>query len=118
MTVSNTFSPNASLSRSMVGEVARGGRGEYGRTELAVVGGGGTLLVDQPVGQPVWMSHFDGISRVPDGFTATATSAGAPVAALESPVRRIWGVQYHPEKSAQDGEALLRRFLALPEAGA
>jgi GMP synthase (glutamine-hydrolysing) len=94
------------------GEVARGGRGEYGRTEVAVVGGGGTLLADQPVDQTVWMSHFDGISRVPDGFVATATSQGAPVAALEAPDRRIWGVQYHPEVSHTPcGQQVIRQFL-------
>jgi glutamine amidotransferase len=27
----------------------------------------------------------------------------------------LHGVQYHPEKRSRDGEALLRRFLALPE---
>ncbi|HYZ99708.1 MAG TPA: glutamine-hydrolyzing GMP synthase, partial [Acidimicrobiales bacterium] len=50
--------------------------------------------------------------RVPAGFVAAATSAGAPVAALESPSRRIWGVQYHPEVShTPHGQAVLRQFL-------
>ena len=30
----------------------------------------------------------------------------------------LYGAQYHPEKSARDGEQLLRRFLALPEGAA
>ncbi len=30
----------------------------------------------------------------------------------------LYGVQYHPEKSARDGEQLLRRFLSLPEGAA
>jgi GMP synthase (glutamine-hydrolysing) len=106
------------IAQQLGGEVTRGGRGEYGRTELSVaaeaVTGDATvsLLVDQPVDQPVWMSHFDGITRVPDGFVATATSDGAPVAALESPGRKIWGVQYHPEVShTPNGQQVIAQFL-------
>jgi len=141
------------LAQQLGGEVARGGKGEYGRTTVrlldadetvdaaetvdaspgdgaasagresvgsASAGGEGAgdggpvpgLLVDQPREQTVWMSHFDGIARVPEGFVATATSADAPVAALESPSRRMWGVQYHPEVSHTPyGQQVLRQFL-------
>src|SRR5690606_5821949 len=99
------------VAQQLGGEVARGGTGEYGRTELTVTDGSG-LFADQPVHQTVWMSHFDGITRVPEGFRATATTDGAPVAALESPERRIWAVQHHPEVSHTPfGQQLLRHFL-------
>ena len=107
------------IAQQLGGEVARGGRGEYGRTTLqlaspdtgAGVDGEG-LLADQPTDQVVWMSHFDGITRAPEGFVATASTADAPVAALESPERRIWGVQYHPEVShTPHGQQVIRRFL-------
>src|SRR6478735_9036142 len=39
------------------GEVAKTGRGEYGRTSLDVIGGS-ALLGDLPLTQDVWMSHF------------------------------------------------------------
>src|SRR5690606_4164170 len=99
------------VAQQLGGEVARGGTGEYGRTELTVTDGSG-LFADQPVHQTVWMSHFDGITRVPEGFRATATTDGAPVAALESPERRIWAVQHHPEVSHTPfGQRPLRHFL-------
>ena len=103
------------VAQQLGGEVARGGRGEYGRTILHVadeaeVGSG--LLAQQPTDQTVWMSHFDAITQAPPGFTATAFTADAPVAALESPERRIWGVQYHPEVShTPHGQDVIRRFL-------
>ncbi|MFP3901848.1 MAG: glutamine-hydrolyzing GMP synthase [Acidimicrobiia bacterium] len=95
------------------GTVARTGRGEYGRTPLSVAAEDTLgLLADQPVDQTVWMSHFDTITDPPDGFVATASTPDTPVAALESPGRRIWGVQYHPEVShTASGQQLLRQFL-------
>ena len=61
------------IAQQLGGEVGRGGQGEYGRTPLQVTAAIGGLLAEQPTEQTVWMSHFDGITRVPDGFVATAT---------------------------------------------
>ncbi|MDD9371609.1 MAG: glutamine-hydrolyzing GMP synthase [Acidimicrobiales bacterium] len=101
------------IPQQLGGEVTRGGKGEYGRSDLTVTAlGDNTLLVDQPAEQTVWMSHFDGVTELPEGFTAVATSAGAPIAAYEAPARKIWGVQYHPEVSHTPyGQQVLRHFL-------
>jgi GMP synthase (glutamine-hydrolysing) len=58
------------------------------------------------------MSHGDAITEVPPGFVATATSPGAPVAALHDPERRIFGVQFHPEVvHTERGSEVFERFL-------
>ncbi len=70
------------------------------------------LLAGLPAHQTVWMSHFDAVSEVPEGFVATASTDGAPVAVLESPSRRIWGVQFHPEViHTPHGQDVIVRFL-------
>lgn len=52
------------------------------------------------------------VTAVPDGFTVTATSAGAPVAAFENEEKRMAGVQYHPEVlHSPHGQQVLSRFL-------
>ncbi len=93
------------------GEVARTGRGEYGRTPLSI-GARSPLFVDWPDATEVWMSHGDAITTVPDGFVATASSPDAPVAALHHAGRAIYGVQFHPEVvHTERGRDLLERFL-------
>jgi GMP synthase (glutamine-hydrolysing) len=94
------------------GEVGRGMRGEYGRARLTVTDAESQLLADLPAEQDVWMSHFDAVVQAPNGFIATASTPDAPVAAMESAERRIWGVQFHPEVvHSPYGMQVLRRFL-------
>ena len=99
------------IAQQMGGNVAPTGLREYGETELAVVAES-VLLNGQPREQTVWMSHRDSIVEAPDGFVVTASSAGAPVAALEDVDRRIYGVQYHPEVAHTPyGQVVIERFL-------
>ena len=93
------------------GTVSHTGQGEYGRTELSQTGSS-PLSPDWPSTSSVWMSHGDAITAVPDGFTATATSAGAPVAAMHDPERRLFGLQFHPEVVHTDrGSEVFEHFL-------
>jgi GMP synthase (glutamine-hydrolysing) len=60
----------------------------------------------------VWMSHGDRVESVPPGFKATASSRNSPLAAMEDPARRFFGVQFHPEVThTLQGEAMLHRFV-------
>jgi GMP synthase (glutamine-hydrolysing) len=93
------------------GEVRRTGGGEYGRTTLTRRGSS-VVLAALPEEQVVWMSHGDAIQSAPDGFAVTASSPGAPVAALEDRDRAIYGVQFHPEVvHTERGQDVLRAFL-------
>ena len=102
------------IAQQLGGTVGRGMRGEYGRAKLTrLAGSTSTLLHDGiPAVQEVWMSHFDAVTVPPPGFVATASTPDAPVAALENPQRRIWGVQYHPEVvHTPYGMQVLEQFL-------
>jgi GMP synthase (glutamine-hydrolysing) len=100
------------IAQQLGGTVGRGMTGEYGRTVLTRTGASLILPDEAPPTHDVWMSHFDGITVPPDGFTVTATTAGAPVAVLEDDTRRIYGVQFHPEVvHTPHGMGALARFL-------
>ncbi len=93
------------------GTVAHTGQREFGGSPLTVTDHG-VLLADLPAEQPVWMSHNDAVAQAPEGFTVTARSVGAPVAAFEDTARCLAGVQFHPEVAhTPHGQDVLRRFL-------
>ncbi len=100
------------IAQQLGGEVAQTGRGEYGRTQVQLIEGGGRLGAHLPQEQSVWMSHFDAIVSAPEGFVVTARTQDCPVAMLEAPARGLYGVQYHPEVAhTPHGQDLLVRFL-------
>jgi GMP synthase (glutamine-hydrolysing) len=100
------------MARALGGEVAHTGLREFGGTQLTVGEDAGVLLTDLPADQSVWMSHGDSVSTAPPGFTVTAGSPGARVAAFENAEKRLAGVQFHPEVAhTPHGQEVLRRFL-------
>jgi GMP synthase (glutamine-hydrolysing) len=99
------------MARALGGDVARTGLSEFGRTE-ARIETAGTLLSGLPAALRVWMSHGDSVAAVPAGFTALASTAGAPIAAFEDASRGFAGVQWHPEVlHTQAGQRVLETFL-------
>jgi len=95
------------------GTVERTGAAEYGATALDSTGAS-RLLSGTPARQQVWMSHGDTAVAAPPGFRVTARTAATPVAAVEDPEHRLFGVQFHPEVvHTEYGTRVLARFLEL-----
>ena len=102
------------IAQQLGGEVARGGKGEYGRATLQRIAGSSSTLLTNNIHSElsVWMSHFDAVTRVPAGFVATAATPDAPMAVIECDSRKIWGVQFHPEvMHTQQGTEVLQQFI-------
>ena len=99
-----------SMAQALGGEVARTGAGEFGKTPLTVRSRAG--MFSALAAEQCWMSHRDAVVRAPDGFTVTAETSAAPVAAMESHARGMYGVQFHPEVvHTPFGTDLLKWFL-------
>jgi len=100
------------VAQQLGGEVKRTGGGEYGRTVMHRNDAASVVLDPLSAEQIVWMSHGDAIAVAPPGFAVTASSPGAPIAALEDRERGVYGVQFHPEVvHTERGQDVLRAFL-------
>jgi GMP synthase (glutamine-hydrolysing) len=98
------------MAQELGGQVDRTGVSEFGKT--ALVAQGGDLFAGLPEEQTVWMSHRDSVVAPPEGARVVAGSPSTPIAAFEEPIRRLYGVQFHPEVvHTPFGTELLKNFL-------
>ncbi|WFN91124.1 glutamine-hydrolyzing GMP synthase [Arcanobacterium wilhelmae] len=100
------------LAQAMGGTVEHTGTSEYGSTDVEMLADG-VVTGEKGLHVNAWMSHGDAVTTAPEGFTVTARSAGAKVAAFENQERKIYGVQWHPEvKHSEGGQGMIENFLA------
>jgi GMP synthase (glutamine-hydrolysing) len=94
------------------GKVERADRREYGRAMVEIRGGRLFSGFGKGEETPVWMSHGDHVDTAPAGYTITASSRNAPVAAFEHQQKPLFGVQFHPEVAhTPRGGEILHNFL-------
>jgi GMP synthase (glutamine-hydrolysing) len=99
------------LAHQLGGAVAPSSRREYGHAELRLNGKRDAMFAGLPDNFPVWMSHGDTVTRLPDGFQVAATSENSPVAAMADEAGRI-GIQFHPEVVHTPlGKQIIKNFL-------
>lgn len=91
------------------GRVTKGEKGEYGKANLEIIKEN-ELLKNVSQNSVVWMSHFDEVSELPQGFELNAKSG--VIASISNPDKKIYCVQFHPEVShSEEGGKMLENFV-------
>ena len=93
------------------GKVKPSKKREYGFAHLEVKDRKGLLAGIKDRGQ-VWMSHGDKVHDIPPGFLISGETSNCHAAVIESPKKKIFGVQFHPEVvHTKQGLRVLANFL-------
>ena len=100
---------------AQLGGVVEGGHHrEFGRAEVLVTEETDLFEGVWRKGEryPVWMSHGDRVTRLPEGFRVVGTSANAPIAMIADERRKFYATQFHLEVvHTPHGAALIRNFV-------
>ena len=99
------------MARELGGDVVPANRREYGPANVTITSLDG-LFTGLDREQPVWMSHGDSITRLPEGFRATAQTDASPLAGFADPSRGLYAIQFHPEVAhTPRGREILGNFV-------
>ncbi len=102
------------LATQLGGTVEGGHAAEFGRADVEIREASPLFDGVWEVGKryPVWMSHGDRVTQLPDGFKVIGTSENAPFAIAVDEARRYYTTMFHPEVvHTPDGAKLLSNFV-------
>ncbi|KAG6213294.1 GMP synthase (glutamine-hydrolyzing) [Claviceps purpurea] len=96
------------------GNVARGTAREYGHADVTIQKAGShadRLFAGLGETMHAYMSHFDKLVCLPEGFVVVAKTANSEFAGIAHQTKPVFGVQFHPElEHTPRGSELLRNF--------
>ena len=99
------------MGKMLGGKVESSDHREYGRGNLRIEIKG-TLFRGLPAKLAVWNSHGDALSKLPKGFRVLAQTENSSYAAIEDPIRKFYGLQFHPEVDhSEKGDEIILNFL-------
>jgi len=102
------------LATQLGGVVESGHAAEFGRADVEILAPSALFEGVWEIGSryPVWMSHGDRVTQLPEGFSVKATSENAPFAVATDEARRFYTVMFHPEVvHTPDGSKLIHNFV-------
>lgn len=99
------------MAQELGGQVLKAEQREFGKTETEV--DNTSLLFDgMNESQITWMSHFDLVDKIPEGFRGIAKTSHTPYAAMENVEKKLYAVQFHPEvEHTEHGGIIIENFL-------
>jgi len=102
------------MAQQLGGTVEGGHHREFGRAEVEVIEASPLFegVWKKGTRYPVWMSHGDRVTKLPEGFKVLGTSENAPIAVIADETRRFYATQFHLEVvHTPQGAELIKNFV-------
>ena len=99
------------IAKQFGGSVHRSKAREYGKASIELLAHDSVLFQGLKSPQQVWMSHGDHVESIGAPFRVVGQTTSVPVAAMESPNKKIFAIQFHPEVTqTESGLNMLKNF--------